>query len=69
MYLLYIFSVSEHSHSPHINIARVTSDCNRIFKWVSTDRFWGPDHRLYLQLFDMTPLNLVIPIKQNFIAL
>ena len=26
------------------------------FKWVSTDRFWGPDHRSYLQLFDLTNL-------------
>ena len=44
-------------------------NCNHIFKWVSTNRFWGPDHRLYLQLFYMTPLTLVIPIKKICIAL
>ena len=36
--------------------------------WVSTDRFWCPDHRLYLQFFDLTPLTLVIPIKKILIA-
>ena len=40
------------------------SDCNHIFKWVSTDRFGGPDHRLYLQLFDLTPLTQVILIQK-----
>ena len=45
------------------------SDCNRIFRWVSTDRFRGPDHRLYLQLFDLPPpLTLVIPISKNWIT-
>ena len=37
-------------------------------KWVSTDRFRGPDHRLYLQLFDLTSLPLVIPILKNVLV-
>ena len=32
---------------------------------VVTDRFWGPDHRLYLQLFDLTLLIPVMPIQKN----
>ena len=27
------------------------SDCNRKIKWVSTDRFWAPDPRLYFYIF------------------
>ena len=27
-------------------------------------QFWGPDHQLYLQLFDLTHLTLEIPIKK-----
>ena len=27
-----------------------------LLSMVCTDRFWGPDHWLYLQLFDFTPL-------------
>ena len=30
---------------------------------MSTDRFWGPDQRLYLQLFDLTPLTLVASVQ------
>ena len=41
------------------------SDFNSKIKWVSTDRFLGPDHRLYL-LFDLTLLTLVIPILKKY---
>ena len=34
-----------------------------VFKWVSTDRFLGPDHRLYLQLLIWPPLLQLFPFK------
>ena len=37
------------------------SECNSKIEGVSKDRYWGPDHRLYLLLFNLTPLTPVIP--------
>ena len=47
-------------------VMQEVSDCNSKIKWVYTDSFLAPDHLLYLQLFDLTPLTPVIEFIKNW---
>ena len=41
-------------------------NCNSKINRVYTDSFLAPDHLLYLQLFDLTPLTPVIEFIKNW---
>ena len=48
------------------SIILTKSDFNSKIKWMHPDRFWAPDGRLYLQLFDITPINIPETLLFNF---